>query len=116
MDIHFVESANNQAEVAFDRRAKPRIRESFSAKMRGVTAESQTVSGSCVVDNMSATGLYARGQHALSLDSDLEVIVQLFVEGETGSTVETTGKIVRVEKLRDGSHGFAMAIRRHKFL
>ena len=111
-----MEFAGNRAELAFDRRAKPRISESFPAKMRGVAAGGQTLSESCVVDNMSATGLYARCQHAISLGTDLEVVVQLFVEGETGSTVETTGKAIRVERLRDGSHGVAMVISRHKFL
>lgn len=116
METQFAEFTNNQAEIAFDRRAKSRIRESFPAKMRGIAAGGETVTGHCVVDNMSATGLYARAQHELSVGSDLELIVQLFVEEETGSTVEATGKIVRVERLRDGSHGFAMVIRRHKFL
>ena len=116
LETLFVEHVSNLAVVDFDRRAKPRIKESFPARMRAAAADGQEVSGICVVDNMSATGLYARCQHAMSLGAELEVTVQLFVEGETGSTVETTGKVVRVERLRDGSHGVAMVIRRHKFL
>jgi hypothetical protein len=116
VEAQFVELASNPAEVAFDRRSKSRIEDMFPAKMRGIATDGQVISESCVVQNMSATGLYVRAQHALSLGSDLEVIVQLFVAEETGSTIQTTGKVVRVERLRDGSHGLAMVISRHRFL
>lgn len=99
-----------------DRRLKPRIQESFPAELKGVAVNGSKISCAAIVDNMSAGGLYVRGEHQLILNSDLEVIVHLFVDGETGSTVETKGTVIRVETLDDGSHGIAMSIRQHRFL
>ncbi len=116
MDALFDQAVNETPEVISDRRLKPRISERFPARLKGVAADGTEISSAGVVDNMSAGGLYVRGQHPLSLNSEVEVIVHLFVEGETGSTVETKGTVIRVEELGDGSHGAAMSIRQHKFL
>ena len=110
------EKTVHAVDVATDRRLKARIKEQFPASVSGTALDGERFSGACVVDNMSAGGLYLRGPHELGVNSEIEVIVHLFVEGETGSTVEATGKVVRVEKLHDGSHGSAITISRHRFL
>ena len=116
-----VDAPSNQAVVEIapaisERRSKPRIQEAFPARLKGVAVDGANISAVAVVDNMSAGGLYLRGQHQLRLNSELEVVVHLFVEEETGSTVETKGTVIRVETLDDGTHGMAMRIRQHRFL
>ena len=116
-----MDAPSNQAVVEIanaisERRLKPRIQEAFPATLKGVAVDGANISGFAVVDNMSAGGLYLRGQHQLRLNSELEVIVHLFVEEETGSTVETKGTVIRVDTLDDGTHGMAMSIRQHRFL
>ena len=106
----------SRAEIGLERRLKSRIRGTFPAEFGAVGINGQPASANCFVENLSATGLYGRSEHQMSVGTELEVIVHLFVEGETGSTVETKGTVVRAEQLRDGSHGFAMVISRHKFL
>jgi len=108
--------AASKAEIGLERRLKSRICGTFPAELSAVGINGQPARATCLVENMSATGLYGRSELQTAVGTELEVIVHLFVEGETGSTVETKGRVVRAEQLRDGSHGFAMVISRHKFL
>lgn len=116
MDAPSSQAVIDTADAISDRRSKPRIREAFPAKVKGVGVNGAGVSCVAIVDNMSAGGLYLRGEHQLTLNSELEVVVHLFVDGETGSTVEAKGRVIRVDVLDDGTHGMAMSIRQHKFL
>lgn len=116
MDAPSSQAVLETADAISDRRSKPRIQEAFPAKLKGVAIDGAKVSCPAIVDNMSAGGLYLRGEYELSLNSELEVVVHLFVDGETGSTVETRGTVIRVNSLPDGTHGMAMTIRQHKFL
>lgn len=116
MDAPSSQAVLESADAIAERRSKPRINEAFPARLKGVAIDGAEVSGPGIVDNMSAGGLYLRGGHQLRLNSEIEVVVHLFVEEETGSTVETKGTVIRVDSLADGTHGMAMTIRQHKFL
>ena len=98
-----------------ERRTKPRLHEDFRGTVE-VDSVGQPVQQDCVIENISASGLYIRGEGNFVRDAQLKVVVQLFIEGQTGSTVETVGRVVRVEPWPDGGQGVALEISRHRFL
>ena len=99
-----------------ERRSKPRIAERFSAKARGVDVHGNQFSVPCTVENISASGVYLKCGQDVVPGSELKVHVHLFIQGETGSTIEARGPIVRIDTLSDGSQGLAIEISQHKFL
>jgi hypothetical protein len=99
-----------------ERRSKPRISEKFAARAKGVDVNGKQFSVPCTVENISASGVYLKCEEALIPGSELKLQVHFFVEGDTGSTIEARGPIVRIDTLSDGSHGMAILISHHKFL
>lgn len=99
-----------------ERRSKPRIAEQFAGNARGIDVNSKQFSVPCTVENISASGVYLKCEEAVRPGSELKVQVHFFIEGETGSTIEARGPVVRIDTLSDGSHGLAVAISQHKFL
>lgn len=99
-----------------ERRSKPRIAEKFAAKAQGFDVNDKQFNVTCTVENISASGVYLKCEEAVVPGSELKVQVHFFIEGETGSTIEARGPVVRIDTLSDGSHGLAVAISQHKFL
>lgn len=99
-----------------ERRSKPRIVERFAAKARGVDVNGKQFSVNCTVENISASGVYLKCEEDVEAGSELKLQVHFFVEGETGSTIEARGPVVRIDTLSDGSHGIALRIGQHKFI
>jgi hypothetical protein len=99
-----------------ERRSKPRISEKFAAKAKGVDVNGKQFSVPCTVENISASGVYLKCEEALVPGSELKLQVHFFVEGDTGSTIEARGPVVRIEPLIDGSVGLAIEISQHRFL
>lgn len=99
-----------------ERRSKPRIAEKFAAKARGIDVNGNPFSVPCTVENISASGVYLRCEEDVVPGSEVKLQVHFFVEGETGSTIEARGPVVRIEPLSDGSLGLAIEISQHKFL
>ena len=99
-----------------ERRSKPRIAEKFAAKANGVDVNGQQFSVPCTVENISASGVYLKCEEDVIPASEVKLRIHFFVEGETGSTIEARGPVVRIEPLSDGSLGLAIEISQHKFL
>ena len=102
--------------VESERRLKPRLNEEFRGSVQGIDGAELPLARDCIIQNISASGLYLRGRGDFLPEQTLKVVVQLFIEGQSGSTVETTGRVVRIEPGPDGNHGLAMVINRFKFL
>ena len=102
--------------IGRERRSKPRIVEKFAANARGIDVNGKQFSVSCTVENISASGVFLRCEEDVVPGSEVKLQVHFFVAGETGSTIEAFGTVVRIEPLRDGSLGLAIEISQHKFL
>lgn len=112
-----LKQATDRSQIADpERRAKPRLREEFRGTVERVDGNGQALQQDCLIQNISASGLYLRGDEKFVQDDQIKVVVELFIEGQTGSTVETLGRVVRIESQPDGKHGMAVEINRHRFL
>lgn len=101
---------------AVERRAKTRVNEPFPARIWGVDSGDLPFNIDCVLDNISATGLYLRVPRELPETGDVRLIVHLLSGPTTGASASIVGKIVRTDPQPDGRHGIAIAIKRHRFL
>lgn len=99
-----------------ERRNKPRLYEEFRGTVERIDNDGQPLPQDCLIQNMSASGLYLHGEGKFVQDDQIKVIVELFIEGQTGSTVETVGRVLRVEAQPNGNQGLAMEFSQHRFL
>ena len=99
-----------------ERRSKARLAEKFAANAQGVDVNGKQFSVPCTVQNISASGVFLKCEEDVIPGSEVKLQVHFFVEGETGSTIEAHGPVVRIEPLIDGSLGLAIEFSQHKFL
>ena len=121
LDLHIDELiAENESTTArpqtFERRRKPRLQEAFPARVSGVDSRDLPFYVDCVLDNISATGLYLRTPKFVDAGSEVRLIVYLLNGPTQGATAALQGCILRSELQADGKHGLAIAIRNHWFL
>lgn len=122
LDLHIDEliAVNHKSARAgsqkVERRRKPRLRERFPARVWGVDSGDLPFNVNCVLDNISATGLYLRMPKLLDTGSDVRLVVHLFNGLTTGASAVLEGWIVRTDLQADGKHGVAIAIEKHRFL
>jgi hypothetical protein len=100
----------------FERRRKPRLRESLPARVWGVDSADLPFNVNCVLDNISSTGAYLRMPELLDAGSDVRVVVKLFNGLTKGTTAVLEGWIVRTDLRADGKHGVAVTIENYRFL
>ena len=99
-----------------ERRAKPRVRERFPARMWGLDSGDLPFNLDCVLDNLSSTGLYLRVPRQMKIGCQVRLIVHLLNGPTTGATAIISGEILRDEPQSDGSHGLAISIKNYRFL
>lgn len=99
-----------------ERRAKPRVRERFPARMWGLDSGDLPFNVDCVLDNLSSTGLYLRVPRQMKIGCQVRLIVHLLSGPTTGATATISGEILRDEPQSDGSHGLAVSIKNYRFL
>lgn len=98
-----------------DRRAKPRIRQAFPTRVSGVDNQNRPFDLNVGLENISSEGIYLRMPRTLTLDQELNVVVQ-FSNGHPGATAALLGRVLRVEPGVDGLNGIALAIQRYEFV
>jgi hypothetical protein len=98
-----------------ERRAKPRIRHSFSTTVTGVDAHGSEFSLEVGLENISSGGLYLRIPREVRSGDTLNVLVR-FSNGKPGGTAAVIAGVLRVEPGVDGLNGIAMAIKQYEFV
>ncbi len=107
---------NTERAGALERRAKPRIKEPFPARVWGVDTAGHPFSLDCLLDNMSARGLYLRMARRMEAGGDISLAVRLSNSQENGAIAGVRGMVLRNEPQPDGRHGIAVIIRHQEFL
>ena len=101
---------------SFDRRISPRIAEVFPARTWGVDASGNPFNLDCVLDNISANGLYVRLPRMMDIGSDIRFVVHFFSVPKGRSATAVYGTVVRDEPGSARDHGIAVRIERYEFL
>ncbi len=99
-----------------DRRTHPRINKPFPARAWGEDAAGNPFNLDCVLDNLSAGGLYVRMPRQMTVGSEIRFVVRLSNPKETVATAGLFGTVVRDEPGSDGQHGIAISIDRSEIL
>ena len=79
LDYHLpiADSAFRLSQSAFERRAKPRSQNKLIARVWGVDTDDQPFSLDCVLDNISASGLYLRLPRRMKFSASISLAVRL---------------------------------------
>jgi len=102
--------------IVVERRAKPRSSDTLPARVWGVDVDDQPFSFDCLLDNMSASGLYLRLPHRMKFSSAISLVVRLPNRAVDGPLAAITGTVIRDQIEHDGHTGVAVRIVEHSFI
>lgn len=118
LDYHLPisESTFRLSRSVFERRAKPRSQNKMTARVWGVDADDQPFSLDCLLDNISASGLYLRLPRRLRFSAPLSIVVRLPNGPVDGRFAAINGTVIRDQREHDGQTGVAVKIVEHSFI
>lgn len=118
LDRHLplVDPAFLHQQPGFERRAKPRSCGPLPARVWGVDLEDQPFSFDCLLDNISASGLYLRMPWRMGFSSAISVVVRLLHGPLEGMSAAIKGIVIRDELESDGRRGVGVRIVEHRFI
>ena len=118
LDYHLpiAESTLRVSGSIFERRAKPRSQNKLTARVWGVDSDDQPFSLDCVLDNISASGLYLRLPRRMKFSASISIAVRLPNGSIDGRFAAINGTVVRDHKEHDGHTGVAVKIVEHSFI
>lgn len=118
LDCHLpvAESTFRSRRARIERRAKPRSREALPARVWGVDVEDQPFSFDCLLDNMSASGLYLRMPRRMKFSANVSLVVRLPNGPVDGKLAAIKGTVIRDEIESDGHTGLGIKIVEHRFI
>ena len=99
-----------------ERRAKPRISERFPTTVSGIDKSGKSFEVTCVLENMSSTGLYLRLPLQCEQGSEVKMVVKLSPAAAMGAGAEIRGVALRSDARADDSWGLAVAISEYSFV
>lgn len=99
-----------------ERRSKPRSNDPLPARVWGVDIEDQPFGFDCLLDNMSASGLYLHIPHRMRFSSAISLVVRLLNGPFEGVSAAIRGTVLRDEPRPDGRRGVAVRIVEHIFI
>ena len=100
----------------FERRAKPRSQNKLTARVWGVDSDDQPFSLDCVLDNISASGLYLRLPRRMKFRASISLAVRLPEAPVNGKFAAISGKVIRDQSEHDGHTGVGVKIIEHSFI
>jgi hypothetical protein len=100
----------------FERRAKPRSSNPLPARVWGVDSDDDPFSIDCLLDNMSASGLYLRLPRKMNFSSAISIVVRLLHGPLEGMSAAIKGTVIRNEWNGDGHTGVGVRIVEHRFI
>jgi PilZ domain len=118
LDYHLPisDSSFRLSRSVFERRAKPRSQNKMIARVWGVDSDDQPFSLDCVLDNISASGLYLRLPRRMKFFSSISLAVRLPNLPVNGRFAAITGTVIRDQIEHDGHGGVAVKIIEHSLI
>ena len=99
-----------------ERRAKPRAKDALPARVWGVDVNDEPFGFDCLLDNMSASGLYLRLPHRMKFCSPVSLVVRLLKGTGDNRAAAIKGTVIRDKTESDGHTGVAIRIVEHQFI
>jgi hypothetical protein len=99
-----------------ERRSKPRSTDPLPARVWGVDVDDQPFSFDCLLDNISASGLYLRLPRRMQFSSAISVVVRLLTGPIEGMNAAIKGTVIRHKRETDGHTGIGVRIVEHRFI
>ena len=97
-----------------ERRSKPRSTNPLPARVWGVDIDDQPFGFDCLLDNMSASGLYLHIPRRMRFSSAINLVVRLLNGPSVSAAIR--GTVLRDEPRPDGRRGVAVRIVEHNFI
>ena len=118
LDYHLPigDSSFRLSRSAFERRAKPRSQNKMIARVWGVDSEDHPFSLDCVLDNISASGLYLRLPRRMKFSASISLAVRLPNKLIDGRFAAINGTVIRDQIEHDGNAGVGIKILEHSFI
>src|SRR5262245_48343813 len=112
LDCHLTvaEATFCQRRAVVERRSKPRSSEALHARVWGVDVDDQPFSFDCLLDNMSASGLYLRLPRRMRFSSAISLVVRLLNGPVDGMMAAIKGIVIRDDVASDGHTGIGIRI------
>jgi PilZ domain-containing protein len=102
-----------------ERRHRPRIKEAFPTRVRGVDRNGQPFETETVLENLSATGLYLRTTNPVESGTNVSVTI-LFAnipdDKRSWTRMAADAVVLRSEPTKEGGYGLGMVITGYHFL
>jgi PilZ domain len=99
-----------------ERRVKPRSSDALPTRVWGVDIDDQPFSFDCLLDNMSASGLYLRMPHRMKFSAVVSLVVRLPNGPVDGRLAAIKGTVIRDEMEPDGHTGLGIRIIEHSLI
>jgi hypothetical protein len=118
LDYHLLiaDSSFRLSRSVFERRAKPRSHDKLVARVWGVDSDDQPFSLDCVLDNISASGLYLRLPRRMKFSASISLAVRLPNGSVGGRFAAINGTVIRDQNEHDGHTGVGVKILEHSFI
>jgi len=118
LDYHLpiAESTFRLSRSVFERRAKPRSDDKLTARIWAVDSDDQPFSLDCVLDNISASGIYLRLPRPMKFRASISLVVRLPNGPVDGRFAAINGTVIRGQMEHDGHTGVAVKIIEHSLL
>jgi len=118
LDCHLpiTKSSFHLRRAVVERRSKPRSSKALPARVWGVDIDGQPFSFDCLLDNMSASGLYLCMPRRMKFSAAISLVVRLLNGPVDGMMAAINGTVIRDEVKPDGHSGVGIRILEHKFI
>ena len=114
--LPITESAFFAHPAKIERRKKPRSNDVLPARVWGVDIHDQPFSCDCLLDNISASGLYLRLPRRMNFSSAISLVVRLLNGPVDGVVAAIKGTVIRDETKPNGDRGLGIRIVEHEFI
>jgi len=114
--LPIVEASFLTPTATLERRAKPRSNDALPARAWGVDINDQPFSCDCLLENISASGIYLRLPRRMKFSSAISLVVRLLNAPVDGMVAAIKGTVIRDETESDGHRGLGIRIIEHKFI
>jgi hypothetical protein len=118
LDPHFplTESVLHGQQTRHERRSKPRSTGALPARVWAVDSDDHPFSFDCLLDNISASGLYLRLPRRMNFSAVINLVVKLTHGPFQGMSAAIKGTVIRHTRESDGHTGIAVRIVEHRFI
>jgi PilZ domain-containing protein len=118
LDPHLplTDSLLQRPQAPHERRSKPRSTGALPARVWGVDSDDHPFSFDCLLDNISATGLYLRLPRRMNFSAAISLVVKLTHGPFQGMSAAIKGTVVRHRREVGGHTGIAVRIVEHRFI